>query len=197
MSFFTKKPTDWENVQAFTEFEPLELGGHVCKIMKVEEAKSRSGKDMIIIYMDIAEGDQKGYYSDSYKADNRPDKKWGCRVYQLLEDNDGNTSRGFKTFIEAVEKSNIGFDVNQIWNEQFCNYFQNKLIGGIFGREQFRTEKGELRFSIKCRSFTTVEKARAGIAAPEDKLLPSVVNDLSAMGFTEMPSNSSNDDLPW
>lgn len=194
MSRFTQKPQDWENVQSFTEYEPLELGGHVCKIMNVEEKKSRTGRDMLVISLDIAEGEQKDYYSMQYRNDTRPDKKWGCNVYQLIEDMNGNTSRGFKTFIETVEASNSGFDVNQIWNGGFCGYFKDKLVGGVFGREQYRSNDGSVKFSTKCTKFTTVERARAGIPAPEDKLLPATVpNSLSAMGFTSMPDG----DLPF
>lgn len=202
MSKFTQKPSDWDSVQAFTEYEPLELGGHVCRIMKVEEGKSKAGNDTVYIYLDIAEGEQKGYYSEQYRNDNRPDKKWGCIVYQLFEDRDGNTSRGFKTFVETVTASNPGFNANQIWNENFCNYFKDKLIGGIFGREQYRSPKdGSLKFSTKCRSFVTVEKARAGIPAPADKLLDSgtgtaASNPFAAMGFAEMPGSLA-DDLPF
>ena len=51
------KPNNYENISIFGE--ELELGGHVCKIMKVEETKSKSGRDMIVISLDIAEGKQK------------------------------------------------------------------------------------------------------------------------------------------
>ena len=36
------KPNNYDNTAAFGE--ELELGGHVCKIMKVEETVSKSGK---------------------------------------------------------------------------------------------------------------------------------------------------------
>ena len=197
MGIFTQKPKDWENVQAFTDFEPLELGGHVCRIMGVEEKKSRNGRDMIAISLDIAEGEQTGYYTNQYRNDTRADKKWGCIVCQVIEDANGNTSRGFKTFIDSVAKSNSGFDINQIWNEHFCDYLKNKLVGGIFGREQYLASDGKLKFTTRCRSFVTVEKARAGIPAPEDRLFEghSQASDpLAAMGFTEAPAM---DNLPF
>lgn len=61
-----KKPNNYETTQAYGDFTPLELGGHICKIMKVEETKSKAGNDMIIISLDIAEGDQKDYFSKQY-----------------------------------------------------------------------------------------------------------------------------------
>ena len=72
-----KRPNNWENTQAYGDFEPLELGGHICVIKKVIETKSSTNKDMIMIYLDIAEGEQKGYYQNQFKKDPREDKKWG------------------------------------------------------------------------------------------------------------------------
>lgn len=189
------KPTDWENTQAYGDFEPLELGGHICKIMSVEEMKSRTNKDMIKISLDIAEGPQAGYFAEQYRKDNRQDKKWGCVVYQLLEDSDGNTHRGFKTFVTAVEKSNNDFNSNEFWDERFCNYFKNKLIGGVFGREQYENSRGALKWSTKCVQFRDVETIKNGVAIPEDKYLegraPASTSDSS---FQDMPLD---DDLPF
>lgn len=167
-----KKPNNYETTQAYGDFTPLELGGHICKIMKVEETKSKAGNDMIIISLDIAEGDQKDYFSKQYKADTRENKKWGCIVYQLVEDKDGNTHKGFKTFIKSVEKSNKGFDSDSIWNDDFAGYFKNKLVGGVFGREQYINQNGELKWSTKCVQFRDVETIRKGVEVPEDKYLP-------------------------
>ena len=163
------KPKNYDSTNAYGEWKPLELGGHVCKIMKVEETKSQTGKDMINISLDIAEGDQKDYYADQYRSSDRPDKKWGCIVYQLIEDKDGNTSRGFKTFIDSVKKSNPGFDENAIWNDRFADYFKGKLVGGVFGREQYKNQKGEFKWSTKCVMFRSVDVVREGVEVPEDK----------------------------
>lgn len=187
------RPKNWENVQAFEEYEPLDLGGHICKIMKVEETKSqKTQKDMLIVYLDIAEGEQKNYYANQYKADTRPDKKWGCRVFQLTEDADGNTSRGFKTFISAVEKSNPGFDSNAIWDEQFAEYFKDKLIGGVFGREQYLAADGKLKWSTKCRAFRDIDTIKKGVAIPEDKYLNGAAPQSDP--FAAFPAENDNDD---
>lgn len=190
-----KKPNNWENTQAFGDFEPLELGGHICKIMSVEETKSRKGKDMIKISLDIAEGEQAGYYAEQYRNDNRPDKKWGCIVHQLVEDDYGNTNKGFKTFVKAVEKSNADFDQDKIWDEHFCDYFKNKLIGGVFGREQYENSKGDLKWSTKCVQFRDVETIRKGVPIPTDKYLDTPNSQAhSKNDFAEMPLD---DDLPF
>ena len=163
------KPSNYDNVQEYGEFKPLELGGHICKIMSVEETKSSTGKDMLRIFLDIAEGEQANYYAEQYKADSRADKKWGCIVYQLTEDKDGNTNRGLKTFITSVEKSNKGFTV--AWGDNFTTCLKGKVIGGVFGREQYQNSKGELKFTTKCVSFRSADTVRAGVDVPADKLL--------------------------
>lgn len=186
-----KKPNNYDNTAVQGTFEPLKLGGHVCKIIKLEETKSSTGKDMLKIALDIAEGEQAGYYKKQFDADTRADKKWGCMVYVVVEDKDGNTSTGFKTFCDSAEKSNGGFAIK--WGEDFATQFKNKLVGGIFGREEYKNNNQELKFSTKCRYFTTVEKARKGIEAPKDKLLQGVVHDRD-MAPTH---DEEEDDMPF
>lgn len=179
------KPSNYDNVQEYGEFKPLELGGHICKIMSVEETKSSTGKDMLKIFLDIAEGEQANYYAEQYKADSRADKKWGCIVYQLTEDKDGNTNRGLKTFITSVEKSNKGFTV--AWGDNFTTCLKGKVIGGVFGREQYQNSKGELKFITKCVSFRSVDTVRAGVDVPADKLLQGAAP--TGIATSGIPSN--------
>lgn len=166
-----KKPNDFETVTAYGEFKPLSLGGHICDIMGVEETVSQSDKPMLKISLDIAreDGEEAGYYAEQYRNDTRAEKKWGCVVYQLIYDKDGSTSRGFKTFITAVEKSNPNFTPQ--WGDGFAACFKKKKVGGVFGREQYRGNDGKLHFSTKCVQFRSVEAVQEGIDPPADKLL--------------------------
>jgi hypothetical protein len=189
------KPKYFDEIQGYDEFEPLELGGHVCKILKVEETKSSTGKDMINIYLDIAEGKQTGYFMKSFQEDRRENKKYGCIVYQLVLDKDGNTSKGFKTFINAVEKSNPEFQKDAIWGDAFASHFKNKLIGGVFGREQYLNQKGELKWSTKCVQFRSVETVRKGVEIPEDRYLEKQTAKTAQPSGFEVIDNS--DDLPF
>ena len=104
-----KKPQNYDNTQAFTGFEALTPGGHICSIYGVEETQSRAGKDMIVIYLDTDKTDsQPNYYSNAFKNDKRDNRKWNNNaiVRQLVLDADGNTNRGFKTFVETVKACN-------------------------------------------------------------------------------------------
>lgn len=196
-----QKPNDYDNVQAYGEFTPLKLGGHICKIMQVKETKSKAGKEMLEISLDIAEGEQKDYYAQQYKSDTRENKKWGCVIYQLIKDNDGNTSRGFKSFITSTENSNNGFKV--LWGEKFVACFKGKLIGGVFGREEYLNTNNEKKFSTKCSQFRSIEAIRNGVEVPEDKLLPSssTYSNLTPSsvgdGFMNAPTDSTEEELPF
>ena len=187
------KPRNYDAVTPYGEFEPLELGGHICEIVRVEEVISRTGKEMINIYLDIAEGKQRGYYREQYENDTREPKKWGCIVYQLVHDLNGDTHRGFKTFNTAVEDSNEGFQI--LWGTGYCNSLKGKLIGGVFGREQYKKQDGELAWAVKCFNFRSIETIKKGVFVPKDR------------PFKEENSNNKNvyykeeavedDDLPF
>ena len=104
---------------------------------------------------------------------------------------------GYKTFLEAVKRSNPGFDENRLWADNGNDYLKNKLIGGVFGREQYENNRGELRFSTKCVYFRDVETIRKGVEVPPDKLLegakPPVCDPLSDYE----PIVTDDDDMPF
>lgn len=167
------KPQDFDTAQGFSSFESLKPGGHICKIMNVEETKTKNGgKDMIVIYLDTDVTDiQPNFYSNSYRNDKRESKKWNnnaiCR--QLVLDADGFTNRGFKSFIDCVEGSNSGFKV--VWGENFTKCLKGKLVGGVFGREEYLNNNGESKFAVKFQNFRTVKQIKDGVEIPKDKLL--------------------------
>lgn len=191
------KPFGYDEARVHGAFKPLPSDGYVCVIKQVREQTSRSGKPMIVVALDICEGDYKGYYEQSYRADTRQDKKWGCNVFQLTETPDGKCSPGFKTFITSVEKSNPGFAT--VWGDGFCAAFKGKLVGGLFGREQYQKNDGSLAWSTKCIAFRSVDTIRNGeFAIPEDKPLRGDAYD----GGYSAPANNGmtavvDNDLPF
>ena len=188
------KPVDFDRTTAYGEFTPLELGGHLCIIMSVEETTSSTGKDMLVNSLDTAPQDkQPGYYMEQWNSDTRPEKKWGCRVFQLVLDKDSNTNSGFKTFNTAVEKANPGFQVQ--WGDGFEACFKNRLVGGVFGREQYENAYGDLKWSTKCVQFRSVEAIQKGVDVPEDKYLPG--NKPAASYQTAVLSAEFEEDLPF
>lgn len=189
-------PKGYNEAQVLGEYKPLPPGGYICQIMQVEEQISRGGKNMVVISLDIYEGVQKGYYAKQYRADTRKDKKWGCRVFQLVENSDGFASAGFKTFVNAVEKSNPSFQVQ--WGDGFCDCFRHCFVGALFGKEEYEKRTGGTAWSTKCQGFRPVEVIRNGeYETPQDKPLkqpeyPPVGSD----GFMNIPDGIDSE-LPF
>lgn len=161
-----QKPTNYDETQAGGEFTPVELGGHKLIIKQVNETKSKTGKDMIVVLFDFAEDDkQPGYFMEQFQNDIRPDKKWPNQAtqYILTEDADGKCTRNFKTFTTCVEHSNAGFSVQ--WGDKFCQCFKGKKIGGVFG-EQMDYYNGEEKKKRVLRWFVSLDKV-ADAAVPD------------------------------
>lgn len=167
------KPNGFDETQGFTEFQVLEEGGHILRILDVKEMKSKAGNDMIVVSFDTDAADkQPGYFKARYDSDTRQDKKWpsGGRTYQVCTDSNNNCSKGFKTFIECVEASNNNFKVQ--WGDNFTKCLKNKLIGGNFGKEEYLNSYGESKFTVKLSNFRTVQDVKEGkVQAPKPKLL--------------------------
>lgn len=164
------KPADYEAAQAYGEFTPIALGGHIMRIMGVEVVKSSTNKDMLKISLDTASDDsQPAYFAEKYRADTRADKKWGCVMYQLVYDEQGATNRGFKTFVTSVEESNPGFKV--AWGAAFESCLKDKRVGAIFREEEYEKNDGTVGKSTKPFAFRSVETIKAGVEIPEPKLL--------------------------
>ena len=164
-----QKPQGYDEVQIGGDFTPLELGGHHLIIKAVREQESKSGKPMIVVAFDCAKNDrQAGYFSDLFEKDIRPDKKWANNGTQYIVtlDADNKTSKSFKSFITAFERSN---NVICEWGNKFCEQFKDKRIGGVFGivEEEYN---GEIKQRHKLRWFC--EDSRVdGAKVPDAKLL--------------------------
>lgn len=192
-----QKPQSYDNTQAYGEFTPLALGGHICKIMQVEEKQSSTGRVMLVISLDIADGDQKDYFAEQYKHDTRDNKKWGCVVYSVVDESTDYGVKNLKTFITCVENSNPNFHVK--WGDNFGAQFKGKLIGGVFGREQYLNNKQELKWATKCVQFRSVQSIKAGVEVPEDKYLngqPQSLPQAGQDGFMDINPNLP-DELPF
>lgn len=152
-----KKPNNYENTHG--DFTPVEFGGHKLIIKQVTETtSSNTGKPMVVVLFDFAPDDiQPGYFMEQFKNDIRPEKKWPYQATQciLTEDENGNCSRSFKTFITCVEHSNNGFAVQ--WGDAFEKQFKNKKIGGVFG-PQMDYYDGREKEKRVLRWFVSIDK---------------------------------------
>lgn len=162
-----EKPQGFDEALTFTgEFETLALGGHICIIKNVLVEKTRTGRQMLKIALDIAEGDNKGFYQRQFdrKKESNPEAKWGGIYNQLTE---GTSLPFFKGLLAAIEESNKGYKWN--WDEKTLI---GKLIGGVFGEEEYVAFDGNVKKATKCVQIKSVEQIKKGVEIPPLKTLP-------------------------
>lgn len=194
-----RKPQGYDEAQAITgDYQSLPPGGYICRIKRASEQVTRNGKQMLVLAVDIAEGDYAGYFQKIFGANTSKDKKWpnGGTYRQLTE---GKSMEFFKGMITCIEKSNpgyVGFDANDNLDE---SQLTGKLIGCVFGREQYQKDNGDLAFATKIVQVRSVEAIKAGVEPPADKLLDTKQagkSNSGSVGFgTEI--DFDDDDVPF
>lgn len=187
-----EKLEGYDNAVAITgEYERLEAGGYICRIINAKEEKSKSGKRMLVIALDIAEGEKKDYFKKRFDEDNRAEKKWpaGAIYRQMLE---GEKAAGFlKGLMTSLEASNEGFKWN--WDEK---KLANLKCGGIFGEEEYKKIDGSIGTTTKIKFIRTVKAIQDGnFKVPEIKKLPQKGEAFE--DFINSVDNDNNDDLPF
>ena len=180
------------------EFQALPADGYICHVVNAEITNSKAGNLMLVLYIDIAQGDFKGHFKanlDRVKSF-APDKKWDSNaIYrQLICDNNDNKkiSKFFKGLISAFQRSNNNFHLNLLNFD--ANDLRGLLIGFVFAEEEF-TRNG----SVYSRVFPKLPKPVADIQSgnfsiPQKKSLtdkPAQANDFFA------GSTVNSDDLPF
>lgn len=191
-----KKPNNFENTKASGEYTPISVGGHHMVIKKVEEMQSKAGKPMLKVFLDTAANDsQPGFFSKEFKDDIRPDKKWSHAGtnYILVEDENGNCSKSFKTFMTCYEHSN---GCEAIWGDKFADQFKNKKIGAVYGQVE-NEYNGKVTMRNELRWFCSDDKVDS-VSVPEPKYLAKKEESPASddMGFMDV-ENTSEDDLPF
>ena len=195
------KPQGYDNVQPYGEYTPLEAGGHICKIVKLEEKKNSNGRESVVIWVDTDKTDkQPNYFNNQYKNDKRNPKQWNYNAikWELVYDADGFANARFVTFVKAVQASNPGFNIEATWgNEPLEKFYKGKLVGCIFGREQYEKD-GVYKFSVRLQNFRNVEQIKQGVEVPKDKLLNSSSNNNSnTQDYGDMTPVENGGDLPF
>ncbi len=181
-----KKFSGYDEIQVYEGGASIEPGGYELQIIgaKVEQY---SNCEILKVAFDIINNDKyAGFYSTKFKSAKAqdPNAKWSgvFDVFIPKDDGtelDGYTKQAFKRFITSVEHSNQGYAWD--WNENSLN---GKTFGGVFGKEQFETKDGSLKFAVKCRFPRSIESIRSGnFNIPDDKLFekPQTTNT-SGMG---------------
>lgn len=196
------KPKNWEDIQLGVV---LNAGGHKCVIKSVEETRSQSGKEMLIINFDTSEEDtQPGFYMNRFLADQKSETReavWRGRQYLVTEGEYGPAN--LKRFTTAVEDSNPGFEVK--WGKAFASCFKDQKVGIVFRIEEYNADSGELRTAVKPFRFCDYNKALEQ-AVPKRKEVqpqtqqPSLMEQFQNQAqeeFMQIPDGLNDEGLPF
>lgn len=186
-----QKPNGYDDAEAKSggaDFPTLAAGGYVAKIVTAETKRSKNGNEMLVLAVDIAEGDDKDFYS---KLSERLNKPAYPNIYQLTE---GDHVSYFKGLIAAVEHSNAGFKFN---------FDEQKLVGKRLGinlrEEDYLNKEGEVKSILKVAYFCSVEDVRAGLQVLPKKTLAGGKPKATAHAASYSPAEQSEDEknLPF
>ena len=195
-----QKPSNYEQTQT-GDFTPVELGAHYGVIKNVSERTDKNGDPMIVVSIDFDKKDaQPGYFTDLFKKDVRPEKKYPNQaVNYITSERGGACTRGFKSFMKAYTDSN-GITEDKIkWGEDFAAQFKNKKIGVVYGNVE-ETYNGETKMRRKIRWFCDYNKV-ADQSVPADKFETNKAPSKPAAGsgnedFMKIDSNA-DEEIPF
>ena len=197
-----RKNKDYDSTASFGEGrKSLPADGYICKIKKAEEMKSKSGKDMIHIAFDIAEGEYEGYFMNLFntrkeRAEMPSNVKYPfegqmwimCNDYE----DDTKTSRKFKGLCTSLEESGL-----TVWNSK-GEFLVDNLKGakiGIVYQNQEQEYNGETYWRAipwACRSVETIKSG--DFFMPEDKPLETKEEvNTGVQNFTPL----TDDEIPF
>ena len=159
------------------EFTLLPAGGYVCKIFHAELKKSKAGNDMLVLLIDVEEGQFANTFRSAFARlkDSNPSNWDSSGIYrQLVYDHSGNViSPFFKGLLTCIQKSNPNFSLNLSNFNPFD--LRGKLCGFIFAQEEYspKNSTGIVRIRSFAKFPRTVDDIRNGnFTVPDLKKLP-------------------------
>ena len=155
------KKTDFDGVTPYTgESQQLPAGGYKCIIKGAKSEILKSGKEQLILLVDIAEGEYKDFFTKKYnelRLANGDAKYPNSGIFRIFTENYNNPEKsspilaGVKV---SVEESNTGF----VWSDDESK-LKDKRIGIVFGEEEFQTTDGSIKITVKPRYARSWDKA--------------------------------------
>ncbi len=133
-------------------------GGYVLQVVEVSDKPAKSGKDMITLGLDIAEGEFQGAFERFPKP------------YRQLVN--GDNLPYFKAMIQAFQESNDYERLRGLIEHGSCNphTLKGALVGGCVREAEYRSESGEIKVGLEIGWLCAVGKV-SDIKVPKLKKL--------------------------
>ena len=148
------KSLNWSSIQASSDggFEPLPAGPYVAKIIA---ANDNEGKEYVEVVYDIAEGPKSGYYSDEWGKTHLYTHHFFMSYKQ--------TALGMlKGRLEAIQKSNPGFDPFAAWDAGRLDMFVGRVVGINLQEEEYLNRDNEVRTRLNVCQVVQAQDVRDG-----------------------------------
>jgi|GEM_PF-3536308 len=171
MSKFTR-PDNWDNIEAAKPgvFEKLPAGAYICQIVKAHAQPSKKGDEMLVLTLDIYNGDYAGFFASA---------EYPPMYYQLIK-----SERFLKHLIESIEYSNDSFKWD--WD---ANSLIGKLCCGVFGEEEYINKNGEIRSNMRIKYITTIAEYNLGTITPPEPVKVKSNNIATSGNMSSAPND--------
>lgn len=180
---------NYESIPAVTGGgEALPAGGYKCVIVKAFESISKTGRPMLCLCLDIADGQYKGHFSRLFKMRkdrDGKDAKWPCIMYLLADEE---AAGRFKGSMKAVEDSNSGYKWD--WDEVGL---KGKRVGVVFREEEYEKRDGSIGVVVKAAWLRNADKV-------EDAPIPArrkVRQSIALTGGIAPTASNIDEEIPW
>lgn len=194
-----RKPSNWENVQAFSDRQKLPLGAYICKVKQAKVTANDYGQQLAVLF-DIAAGEYADFYKKDYDGNQNQDRKWKGVLRLWLPKDDGSdkdevTKSILKGFVTSVEKSNHGYLFD--WNEASL---AGKQIGVLYRNEEWEYN-GKSGWAVRPFRAISTDSVRDGdYTLPNDKPLSNKNGYASTTAPAMAPAGFSqvdDDEIPF
>ena len=155
------RSVNWNNITASSDggFTPLPAGPYVARIVNMLDNESR---EYVEVVFDIAEGEHAGYYSDDWGKSH----PYAHHFFLSYKDSALGMLKGR---LDAIAKSNPGFDPEAAWNAGRLDMFANRLVGINLQEEEYERNDGETGTRLNVCQVVDAQLVREGKVKPRDK----------------------------
>jgi hypothetical protein len=158
-----KRIDNWNEIQAVTGgSEQLPAGVYKCGIVAASAETSKKGQEMLVLALEVIEGDYQGIFSRTCKRKRQfnPQAKWPCNYYQVTE---GEQVGRYKGLTVAIEQSNPGYK----WDFDE-NTLKGKTCACIFREEEFISQQdGKVHNATRAYQIIPVDEMANATVPPK------------------------------
>lgn len=155
------RSVNWNNITASSDggFTPLPAGPYVARLVELNDNESREYVEAVF---DIAEGEHANYYSDDWGKSH----PYAHHFFMSYKDSALGMLKGR---LDAIAKSNPGFDPEAAWNAGRLDMFVGRLVGINLQEEVYERNDGEAGTRLNVCQVVNAQDVRDGKVKPRAK----------------------------